>query len=137
MKKSVVILIFLIYVASIAIVGFLGLKAKTYNEVIYVEKLSILNEYKVEQHTGNKYIVFDPADGEEPSIKIECEVTPEDASNKKLIFKLDSDCNYATISEDGVLTFDDGITTYKSVTVYIHSDQNTTISDKLEVYYIP
>ena len=42
MKKSVVILIGLIYVASIALVGFLGLQAKFYNDVIYLESFEIL-----------------------------------------------------------------------------------------------
>ena len=136
MKKSVIILISLIYIASIAIVGFLGLKAKTYNEVIYVESFSILNDYKVEPDTGNKYIVF-RSQGGTRSLKIECEVKPENASDTKICYSLDADCTYATVTEDGVLTFADSITKYVSVKVHIYSNQNPTISDELYVYFIP
>ena len=39
MKKSVVILIGIIYVASIALVSFFGLKAKIYNAKVYAERV--------------------------------------------------------------------------------------------------
>ena len=135
MKKSTVILIAIIYAASIAIVGFLGLKAKTYNDVIYVESIEILNEYRTDSKTGNKYIVFDP-EGEESSLQIDCRVRPDDASDKKIIYALAPDCTTATITEDGLLTFF-ASTKPISAKVYIYASQNTTISDEILVYYMP
>ena len=52
MKKSVVILIGIIYVASIALVSFFGLKAKIYNAKVYAERVQILNDYVVDENTG-------------------------------------------------------------------------------------
>ena len=44
MKKSVIILIAIIYVASIALVSFFGLKFKVFEEVVPVESVKILDE---------------------------------------------------------------------------------------------
>ena len=137
MKKSVVILIALIYVASIALVGFLGLKAKTYNDIFYVESIEILNDYSVDRQTGNKYMSFNPKSDTDRSIKIDCRVLPDNSSDKKIIYALANDCTTATIDENGILTFNENISKVISVTVYLYSNQNTTISDKIVVYYVP
>ena len=41
MKKSTVLLIFMIYVASIVIIGFFGMRIKIYDEVKYINKIEI------------------------------------------------------------------------------------------------
>ena len=137
MKKSVVILIALIYVASIALVGFLGLKAKSYNVIVYAESIEILNDYSVERQTGDKYIIFNPASDTDKSIQLDCKIKPDNASDKKIIYKLAKDCTTATIDQTGFLTFTTETTKPISVTVYIYSNQNITISDKIVVYYVP
>lgn len=136
MKKSVIILIFLIYVASITVVGFLGLKASTYNEVIYVESLEILSDYSVDRDTGNKYIIF-RANGTAKSFQFECKITPDNASDKNIIYALDNNTKVASIDENGLLTFNVNGSNPVSVKVYIYSHQNPTISDEIVVYYIP
>ena len=137
MKKSVVILIALIYVASIALVGYLGLKAKTYNDVIYVETLEILHEYKTDS-SGAKHIVFQPVDEDDKSFQVECRVLPDEASDQKILYTLEKDCTEAVIGENGLLTFTvDGSKAVYSVTVYIYAHQNTDISDKITVHYLP
>ena len=133
MKKSVVILIALIYVSSIALVGFLGLQAKSYNEVVYVESIEVLSDYAVDTSTLTKYITVYG----ESTLQLECRVLPDKASNKKIIYKLPKGCTNATIDENGLLTFVGDTSKYFSVTVYINSDQNTTISDKILIYYVP
>lgn len=138
MKKSVVILIALIYAASIVLVGYLGLKAKTYNDVYPVERLEILNEYSEMPNTGDKYITFNPKDGEEPTLQFECRVLPDNATDKKIIYKLASDCTIATISEGGLLTFLPGrIDSVSSLTVYIYANQNPAVQEEVIVYFIP
>ena len=138
MKKSVVILIALIYAASIVLVGYLGLKAKTYNDVYPVERLEILTEYNEMPNTGDKYITFVHRDGEEPTLQFECRVLPENATDKKVIYKLASDCTIATISEDGLLTFlTDNIHQVSSLTVYIYANQNPAVQEEVIVYFIP
>ena len=137
MKKSVVILIALIYVASIAVVGFLGLKAKSYNDVIYVESLEILTDYEVDKNTGNKYIRFFASQMGSNSLQIECRVKPDNVSDDKIIYKLDPDCTVATVDDDGLLTFTPEDPTVVSAKVYIYSNQDPTIADEIIVYFIP
>ena len=137
MKKSVVILIALIYVASIALVGFLGLQAKSYNDVIYVESLEILSDYSVDKNTGSKFIVFEPATPDDNTLKLDCKVRPDNATDTKVIYSLSSDCTNATIDENGLLTFIGDTSKYFSVKVYIYSSQNRTISDEILIYYVP
>ena len=137
MKKSVVILIALIYVASIAVVGFLGLKAKSYNDVIYVESLEILTDYEVDKNTGNKYIRFFSSQVGSNSLQIECRVKPDNVSDDTIIYKLDPDCTVATIDASGLLTFTQEDPTVVSAKVYIYSNQDPTIADEIIVYFIP
>ena len=138
MKKSVVILIALIYAASIVLVGYLGLKAKTYNDVFPVERIEILTEYSEAPDTGDKYIVFKQTDGEAPTLQLECRALPDNASDKKIIYKLASDCTIATISEDGLITFlTDKIDSVSSLTVYIYANQNPAMQEEIIVYFIP
>ena len=137
MKKSVIILIAIIYVASIAVVGFLGLQASSYNDVIYAESLEILNEYSTNRNTGEKYIVFMPDDKTDKTIQLECRILPDEATDKKIIYKLAPDCKTATIDENGLLTFTTETTNPISVRVYIYANQNRTISQEILVYYVP
>ena len=55
MKKSVVILIAIIYVTSIALVSFFGRAYKVFNEVIDVQSIESLNEELIAQHMHPKY----------------------------------------------------------------------------------
>jgi hypothetical protein len=135
MKKSVVILIALIYAASIVLVGYLGLKAKTYNDVFPVERLEILTEYQENAATGDKYIIFNSNGSGDNTIQFECRVLPDTATDKGIIYKLANDCTIATISDDGLLTFTtDEIS---SLTVYIYANQNPVIQEEITVYFIP
>ena len=137
MKKSVVILIALIYVASIAIVGFLGLQAKSYNDVVYAESIEILTDYSIDKNTGSKFIVFDSNASENKSIKLDCRVRPYNATDTKVIYSLSNDCTNAAIDENGLLTFIGDTNRVFSVKVYIYSNQNRTVSDEILIYYVP
>ncbi len=44
MKKSTLIIILIIYIASIAVINFFGMTAKVYNEIINVTKVECINE---------------------------------------------------------------------------------------------
>ena len=44
MKKSVIILIAIIYLASVALVSFYGLQPKMFDEVVYVDSIEFLND---------------------------------------------------------------------------------------------
>ena len=101
MKKSVVIIIALIYIASIALVSFFGLQYKVFDEVIPVE---ITNEGQKLSETHGDYIVIRPNEKGERRFKIDYHVYPENASNTTVDFAYEQ-VDYATVDEYGVVTF--------------------------------
>ena len=104
MKKSVVILIGIIYVASIALVSFFGLQAKMYNEKIYVERIEILNS-DVREKDDKKFVAILPDDNGERKYQINYRVYPDNATNSKVDFVYDTQNTNVSVDENGVVTF--------------------------------
>ena len=86
MKKSVVILIAIIYVLAIALVSFFGLQFKMFEQIIPVETLEILNEGLLQSEKWGRYTVVNLVGGN-GEFRIEYRVHPDDATNKTLDFK--------------------------------------------------
>lgn len=133
MKKSVVILIGIIYIASIALVSFLGLKPKDYNESVYVNEIRITNEDVKYDDLGNKYVtIFPDADGVRQYV-IYYTVGPENASDKGINISYDDSKSYVTVenTEPGVI-----VVTFSergAVTIEITAQDGSTASDKIEI----
>lgn len=128
MKKSVVILIALIYISSVALVSFFGLQHKTFNEIIYVEKIEILNEnYKLDQN-GEKYITIRG----ENKLQIDWRVYPDNATNKEVDFVYDTTNTKFTVDENGVVTCSTG---KGAITVQIVAKDGTGIKDKIKINF--
>lgn len=111
MKKSVVIIIALIYVASIALVSFFGLAFNVFEEIVYVNAIEILND-DVEQIEGVDYcdcfVVIEPDENGIIKYQIEYRVYPDKATNKGVNFVYDEQTAAAegiTVDEYGVVTF--------------------------------
>ena len=104
MKKSVVIIIALIYIASIALVSFFGLQHKVFEEVIGVERVEITNEGMKNSETHGDYIVIRPNEQGERRIQINYHVYPDNATNTKVDFAYEQ-VDYASVDEFGVVTF--------------------------------
>ena len=132
MKKSVVILIGVIYVAAIALVSFFGLQAKVYNEKVYVESIEILdpdNRIQVDDQ-GDKYVViFAPDENGERKYQINYRVYPDDASTKTVSFDYDKQKDFVTIDENGIVSF----SRPGSVIVYISATDGSGVVEKLEI----
>ncbi len=107
MKKSVIILIALIYIASVALVSFFGLQFKVFEEVIPVERVEITNEGLDHNDTWGDYIVIDkPNEKGEVRYQIQYHVYPENATNTEVNFSYQaSPEGCATIDEFGVVSF--------------------------------
>lgn len=105
MKKSVVILIGIIYVASIALVSFFGLKFKVFDQIIPVERIEILNEGLKENDMWGKYAIVNPDENGDRRYQIKWRVYPDDASDNSVDFSYDLQNTVATIDEMGVVTF--------------------------------
>ncbi len=104
MKKSVVILIALIYIAAIALVSFFGLQFKVFEEVIPVERVEITNEGQKYSDTHGDYIIVTPNEKGERRIKLDYHVYPDDASNTEVDFAYEQS-HVASVDEYGVVTF--------------------------------
>ena len=104
MKKSVVIIIALIYVASIALVSFFGLQFKVFEEVIPVERIEITNEGQKYSKTLGDYIVIYPDENGERRVKIDYRVYPDDATKTAVDFAYE-EVDFATVDENGIVTF--------------------------------
>ena len=112
MKKSVIILIAIIYVASIALVSFFGLKFKVFEEVVPVESVEILDEnLKPGNENFDYYTVIELDSEGKGRYQIKYRVHPDNATNQEIDFILtpmnsgDSSVP-ATIDENGVVQFD-------------------------------
>ena len=104
MKKSVVILIALIYIAAVALVSFFGLQFKVFEEIIDVEKIEITNEGQKYSESQGDYIIVEPNEKGERRIKIDYRVYPDNATNQEVDFAYD-ESKIASIDEYGVVTF--------------------------------
>ena len=105
MKKSVVILIAIIYVAAIALVSFFGLQYKVFEEIISVERIEILNSGLKENDTWGKYIIISPDENGDRRFQIEYRVYPDNATDNSIEFSYDKQNTNVSIDENGVVTF--------------------------------
>lgn len=107
MKKSVVILILIIYVASVALVSFFGLQYKTFDEVIYTTKIELLNEDIRTTEDGKlEAIVRKDATTGLWTYQIKHRVYPDNASNNAVDYIYDTQTPNVTVDETtGVVTF--------------------------------
>jgi len=105
MKKSVVILIGIIYIAAIAVVSFFGLQFKIFEEIIPVESVEILNEGLKENEMWGKYVVISPDEDGNRRFEIKYRVYPDNATDNSVRFSYDTQTTGVTINEDGVVIF--------------------------------
>ena len=134
MKKSVVIVIALIYVAAIALVSFLGLKPKTYNDNVYVESITVTADHDIKMSKGEETIRIVNNCREDPTprtIQLYCEVKPDNATNPKINYTIAKEDLFAKVDENGLVTITDkGTWTFY---VYISSAENPSISKKIKI----
>ena len=129
MKKSVVILIGVIYIASVVLVSFFGQAIKMFEPVIYPERIEIVNAGQKHSEMHGDYIVIFPNANGEWVTKIEYSIYPENATEKAVDFELDKQSMGVTLEENGVIRFAKaGITTVVTVTV-----KDSSVSDTLTI----
>ncbi|MDR0934919.1 MAG: hypothetical protein LBM03_01265 [Erysipelotrichaceae bacterium] len=117
MKKAVITIVAIIYVAAILFVGFYGVNATFANVTVYVEKIECINEDRFDA-VGNQIvkIVHDEENNttkiqildleqiyyeEGASYKIDWKVYPEDATDKNVEFKYEENSRFY-IEGDGL-----------------------------------
>lgn len=132
MKKSVILLIGVIYILAIVVVSFFGLKVETFNDTIYVDAVTITND-DIKPGFEDKIVViyFDNDDPENPtSYQINWKVTPDDATRKFVKFIIEENKqNIATVNEFGTVIFKKKGT----VIVYVTSTDGTAKRDSITI----
>lgn len=92
MKKATLMLIAVVYVASIVVISVLGLKSVVYNRVVPVQKIECINEpdenVDVAYQDGKKLIKVKYIDTN-TMIQLYWRVLPDDATNKEVRFVYD------------------------------------------------
>ncbi|MBQ3494110.1 MAG: hypothetical protein IJA69_01705 [Clostridia bacterium] len=85
MKKSVIVIIGLIYIASIVFISFFGMKMLSYDETVYSESVQVLNEDmidKVDDVTNKNFKIVQLKYEDGLTYTIRTKVYPENVSNK-------------------------------------------------------
>lgn len=128
MRKSVIVIIGVIYVLAIFAVSFFGLKTQVYNEKIYISDIEILNEDVKQTKSGENYIVID-YDEDSPYFIIQRKIHPDDATSKVVEYIYDTTNPYATVDNTGVVTF----LSAGAVTVYITAKDGSGVITTLKI----
>lgn len=145
MKKSVVIIIALIYIAAIALVSFFGLAYKTFEEIIYVSDIELTSpgikpapaDVKILEN-GEKeydyYIVIRPDENGDRKFQIEYRIKPDNATNKDILIT----ANEKDLSDSGVTIDEFNVVTFSksgSITVQIiPADKSLPNPIKLKIF---
>ena len=128
MKKSVVVLIGIIYLASIALVSFFGLQFKLFEEVVPVESIEIINDDVKVNAQGQQYVIVTPDANGDRTYQIKWRVHPDNASNTAVSFSYDHQNTAVTVDPaTGLVTFSK--MGYVSVTIVAldGTDASTTL----------
>ena len=138
MKRSVIVLIGIIYILAIVVVSFFGLKIETFNETKYVESVEITNmdmECTIEDDNGKcigeKYVVITYVDDPDnpTSYQLEWHVYPDDATRKIVSFAYDESKSFVTVNEFGAVIF----SAKGSITVYVNSTDGSAKTDAITI----
>ena len=129
MKKSVVIIISLVFVVAVLLVNFLGINHTLPFEKINVTSVSFVDENIKINSNGEKYIRLSPDENGERKYQIQYVVTPDNATDKKVLFSYNSKNGLASIDENGLVTF----TRKGSIIVTITPNDKSNCSDTLTI----
>ena len=130
MKKSVVIIIGVIYGLSIVIVTLFGLKHKSFNEIIYVSQVTIVEENaSFYPASGMKYIILSPDESGGCQYQLKWAVSPDNATNQSVTFDYDKEKSFVTVDENGLVTF----TRQGEITITITAADGTSQSDSIQI----
>ncbi len=131
MKKSVVILIALIYIASVALVSFFGLQFKVFEEVIPVERVEITNEGQKHSDLHGDYVVIRPDANGDVRYEIKYRVYPDNASNSVVDFAYE-DVDWVSQDENDVFTF----TKSGSIKIRVIATDGSNVEDTITIIAI-
>ncbi len=134
MKKSVIVLIGIIYIAAIVFVGFFGMKVTAYDEMIYITNIECTNEGIRENADGTKTLRFNYVDGGdvlENTLTLTYKVYPDNSTLKgadaaTLVY--DENTTVATVDGLHITFLKKGV-----LTVQIKSKDGSNITETIRI----
>ena len=145
MKKSTLIMIAIVYIASIVVISIFGMKSVVYNEVIPVTKIECLNQSddktQVEYDGDIKVISVEykkPGNAENLTgtmVQLSWRVLPDNASNKKVKFVRNQNSRAEFVKDEagnevGLILFTGKVV----LNIKIMSTDGTQIFDEIVVW---
>lgn len=108
MKKSVVLIIIAVYILSVCVVGFFGIKMRMYNETVNVESVVINKvsvdeveiDIKSDQHGVKTAFKICEADST-VTFKVYYDVSPSNATDKSVVFDYTKNASYTVTPVPG------------------------------------
>lgn len=130
MKKSVIILIGIIYILGLVLVNTFGLKIAEFQNKVYVDKIEFTNDEIFIEDNGEEQIKrITVYFSESPTYQLEWEYTPDNATETKVSFSTEGTKDIGTIDENGLVTFNKkGI-----MIVYIRTLDGSSKSDSVTI----
>ena len=132
MKKSVVILIAVIYVAAIALVSFFGIRSELLEETVYVSGIEIVGDGVATSATGAKSVRVYLDENGHGEYQLDWRVTPTNATNTKVVFNYDESKTYVTVDDKGLVKF----TRPGVITVTLTPADGTVLSAPVQIKII-
>lgn len=134
MKKSTIIIIILIYLASIVIINFFGMAIFSYDEVIYATKVECINQDMQPNSEGIKQVILNYSDG--LTYRIEHKVYPENVSTKEITYIYDTNNKYLTINENGFASFNKPSRKISSFDIRLKTIDGTNLETTIRIIVV-
>lgn len=130
MKKSVIILIGVIYFAAIAMVSFFGLMPEIYVTEQKMESVTIFgDDIVISSETGNKYVIIYPNEDGVWEYQLQYTISPDNTSNTVVDFIFEADPS-VSVSSTGLVT----MTEFGSTIIKIMATDGSGASDTVTIY---
>jgi len=148
MKKSVVLALIAVYVLSICIVGYFGLKVRIYRPTVYPTEIKIISVR--DASTGEKLEIFADPEAEvkqyvmlkwhdDMRLRIQVEIKPDDTTKRELSYEFGHEGVCEVVSDGGGgITQEVEISFAKrqSMTITIKAKDTPTCSDSIEINFL-
>ena len=147
MKKTVIILIGIIYAASIFLVTFYGSKTETNTlDIVPATEIEIVGDGIGTLEDGSKFVSLSKplTPDESLTYQINFKLTPENATSKTVFYEIDQEfTDTASVDENGLVTIfkHDPDNFYSMITIRIYASDAegkrvASVTDKLTIVYI-
>lgn len=134
MKKSVVILIGVIYGLSIVLVTLFGLRYQSFNDIVYVSKIEVIEKNASYLSDGSKYVNLPVGEDGTCQYQLVWQITPDNPTNGDVYFNYDTSNPRVTVDENGLVTFtSEGFN--DSILITITASDGTGVSDSIRLRF--